>query len=130
LSSFKVVIDMRGRFRGCDHSPFIGGDILIPAILAALTKEPTYGYSLIEKLEEIGINVSLFHPSIIYRTLRMMEMEGLVTSTWDIRDVGPARRVYSITELGKDFLKSWSISARENLKVIERLIKAIEEGGE
>jgi DNA-binding PadR family transcriptional regulator len=59
-----------------------------------------------------------------------MEMEGLVTSTWDIRDVGPARRVYSITELGKDFLKSWSISARENLKVIERLIKAIEEGGE
>ena len=121
---------MRGRFRGCAHNPFIGGDILIPAILVTLMKEPTYGYSLIEELGEIGINVSLFHPSIIYRTLRMMEMEGLVTSTWDIRDIGPARSVYSITELGRSFLKSWSINARENLKIIERLIKAIEEGGE
>lgn len=121
---------MRGRFRGCAHSPLIGGDILIPAILVTLMKKPTYGYSLIEELGEIGINISFFHPSVIYRTLRMMEIEGLVTSSWDIKDIGPARRVYTITDIGKSFLKSWSINAKENLKIIEKIIKAIEEGGE
>ncbi|MGC8972426.1 MAG: PadR family transcriptional regulator [bacterium] len=121
---------MRGRFRGCAHSPFIGGDILIPAILVILMKNPTYGYSLIEELGNLGIDVSLFHPSIIYRMLRMMEVEGLVTSNWDIRDIGPARRVYTITDLGKSFLKNWGINAKENLKIVEKLIKAIEEGGE
>ncbi|MBC7321172.1 helix-turn-helix transcriptional regulator [bacterium] len=121
---------MRGRFRCCAHSPFIGGDILIPAILVTLMKKPTYGYSLIEELGEFGINVALFHPSVIYRMLRMMEMEGLVISSWDVRDIGPARRVYTITDIGKSFLKSWSMNAKENLKMIEKLIKAIEEGGE
>jgi len=120
---------MRGRFRGCAHNPFISGDILIPAILVILLKKPTYGYSLIEELREFGINVSLFHPSVIYRTLRMMEIERLVISNWDIRDIGPARRVYAITEMGRDFLKNWSINAKENLKIIEKLIKAVE-GGE
>lgn len=120
---------MRGRFRGCARNPLISGDILIPAILVILMRKPTYGYSLIEELREFGIDISIFHPSVIYRMLRMMEIEGLVISSWDIRDVGPARRVYAITEMGKGFLKDWSINAKENLKIVEKLIKAVE-GGE
>jgi len=120
---------MRGRFKGCAHNPFIGGDILIPAILVTLTKKPTYGYSLIEELKDLDIDVSLFHPSIVYRMLRMMEAEGLVTSNWDIKDIGPARRVYTITETGRNFLKSWSTNAKESLTIIEKLVK-IAEGGE
>ncbi|MGC8717210.1 MAG: PadR family transcriptional regulator [bacterium] len=119
---------MRRRFKRCFHTPFIGGDILIPAILVLLTKKPTYGYSLIEELAELGIDTSGFHPSIIYRTLRAMEMEELVTSNWDIRDVGPARRVYTITEAGKSFLKSWSINIKESLAIMEKLIKTVEGG--
>lgn len=120
---------MRGRFRGCHH-PLIGGDILVPAILSILTKKPTYGYSLIEDLGTIGIDVSLFHPSVIYRTLRMMEMEGLVTSSWDVRDIGPARRIYEITDAGKSFLKVWSLNVKRSLEVIERILKSVEEGGD
>lgn len=121
---------MRGRFRGCNHSPFMGGDILIPAILAILTKKSTYGYSLIEELGDLGIEVSLFHPSIIYRTLRMMEIEGLVTSKWDIRDIGPARRMYTITDLGKNFLKGWGLNVKRSFQVIENILKLAEEGGD
>lgn len=121
---------MRGRFSGCNHSPFMGGDILIPAILAILTKKPTYGYSLIEELGDLGIEVSLFHPSIIYRTLRMMEIEGLVTSKWDIRDIGPARRMYTITDEGKSFLKGWGLNVKRSLQVIENILKTAEEGGD
>lgn len=119
---------MRGKFRGCAHNPFIDGGILIPATLAILTNKPTYGYSLIEELKEFGIDISLFHPSIIYRMLRAMEIEGLVTSSWDIKDIGPARRVYSITDMGKSFLKTWVMNAKENLKIVEKIIKTIERG--
>lgn len=107
----------------------MGGDILIPAILAILAKSPSHGYSLMEGLEGLGIDASSFHHSVIYRALRMMELEGLLTSEWDLKDVGPPRRVYKITDMGMRFLKEWASLAKENLKVIERVIRAIEGGG-
>ncbi|KUK14617.1 MAG: PadR family transcriptional regulator, regulatory protein PadR [bacterium] len=107
----------------------MGGDLLIPAILAILSKKPAHGYSLIEELSGLGIEPSLFHHSSIYRALRALEVEGLLISDWDVGEGGPPKRVYRITERGKAFLKRWASSARENLKVIERVIKLIE-GGE
>lgn len=119
---------MKGRFRRCMHG-FIGTDLLIPAILAILKKEPTHGYSLLEKFSEIGLNLSFFHPSILYRTLRAMEIQGLVSSNWDVQTNGPARRVYSITKIGEDFLKNWCSTVTENIQLIQKIID-IAKGGE
>lgn len=106
----------------------MGGDILIPAILAILSKSPIHGYSLMEKLEGLGIDASSFHHSVIYRALRMMELEGLLKSEWNLKESGPPRRVYKITDMGMGFLKEWASLAKENLKVIERVIRVIEGG--
>lgn len=119
---------MRSRFRRC-MSGFINADILMPAMLTVLKKQPTHGYSLIEKLSELGLNLSSFHPSVLYRTLRFMEVQGLVTSNWDVQTTGPARRVYSITQLGEDYLKNWCSSATDKIKIIQKIIK-IAQGGE
>lgn len=108
----------------------MGTGILMPAILVALLRRPSYGYILLEDLKSLGLEVPECHPSILYRMLRVMEMDGLVTSTWDTEGPGPARRVYVVTELGRAFLREWSRSARENLKVVERLVQIIEEGGD
>lgn len=120
---------MRRWFRGCGCNPFAGMDILVPAVLVALLRQPSHGYALLEDLRSLGVEIPGCHPSILYRVLRMMEMEGLLTSAWDTGGPGPARRVYRVTELGKSFLQEWSRRAKENLRVIERLITAIEEGG-
>ncbi len=102
----------------------------MPAVLLSLLKRPSYGYVLLEDLRSLGVAIPGCHPSILYRMLRMMEMEGWLASTWDTEGPGPARRVYRVTELGKRFLREWSQRAKEHLQVIERLIKAIEEGGD
>ncbi len=108
----------------------MGMDILIPAVLVALLQQPGYGYTLLERVKALGVETPGCHLSVLYRMLRMMEMEGLVASFWDTEGPGPARRVYAITELGRAFLRDWSQKARKNLKMVERLMQIIEEGGD
>lgn len=119
---------MSPRFRRCMHGT-MNIDLLIPAMLVILKQQPMHGYSLIEKLSELGLDVSFFHPSVLYRVLRTMELQGLVSSNWDIQGTGPARRVYSITQTGEDFLKTWCSSVKRNIKLIEKII-CVTEGGE
>lgn len=42
-----------------------------------------------------------------YRTLRRMESDGVIESSWSDSGDGPARRVYSITEAGLAYLDLW-----------------------
>jgi len=52
---------------------------------------------------------------VIYRHLRKLEQEEMVTSTLKEGGGGPARKVYSITESGRDCLLTWN-SGLKNLK--------------
>jgi PadR family transcriptional regulator, regulatory protein PadR len=44
--------------------------------------------------------------STLYRTLRQMEKDGFLESTWEPGPTGPARRVYTITDSGHVWLES------------------------
>jgi PadR family transcriptional regulator, regulatory protein PadR len=48
----------------------------------------------------------------VYRTLRQLEKQGLVVSGWDTSKDGPARRLYSLTDAGSDYLQMWAASLR------------------
>jgi PadR family transcriptional regulator, regulatory protein PadR len=70
----------------------------LPRLLLLLSKKAAHGYELLEALREgdqAGID-----PGNLYRTLRGLEEEGLVCSTWDTDNPGPARRVYQLTSQG------------------------------
>src|SRR5204863_7351066 len=62
-----------------------------------------YGYELMEKMTQFGL--SAVNPGTFYRTLRQMEKDGMVSSTWDTSEGGPAKRVYTITEAGEAYPK-------------------------
>lgn len=49
--------------------------------------------------------MTFLNPAIVYRNLRNLEFDGLVTSNWEIVSSSPARRVYKITEDGKNIQK-------------------------
>lgn len=66
------------------------------AVLAHLATEPTHGYALLGRLGPY-VPPSSGH---LYRRLRLMAEDGLLTSEWSTPNRGPARRVYSITEGG------------------------------
>lgn len=59
----------------------------------------------------------------LYRTLRKMEMNGWVTSSWDKNDSGPDRRTYTITREGKEFLEVAASSLIKTDKLIHRFLE-------
>ncbi|RLD20214.1 MAG: hypothetical protein DRI33_01710 [Caldiserica bacterium] len=111
----------------CANFGLKSGNILLAGLLFLLIGKPTYGYILVDRLKDIGINPSFVPYSIAYRLLHNMEIEGLVISKWDVEVAGPSKRVYSITDKGVQYLKEWTVEAHKNVEVIENLIGKIEE---
>jgi len=81
---------------------------LVPVLLLMLREWSSYGYELMEKMSTFGLTA--MNPGTFYRTLRQMEKDGMVSSSWDTSEGGPARRVYSITEAGEAYLNYWAES--------------------
>ena len=56
---------------------------MTPVALVLLKEESSYGYELMERIEE-EFGFEQIHPGSVYRTLRRMENEGLCSSEWDV----------------------------------------------
>lgn len=96
-------------------------------LLVLLYDKLGYGYGLIEDLEDFGFSSEELNVSTLYRTLRKMESEGLVTSLWEESGLGPKRRVYRITQTGKTDLDNWIDTLTNRKTRIEKLIEKYEE---
>jgi PadR family transcriptional regulator PadR len=98
---------------------------LQPRVLLLLVQKPAHGYELMERLgrEEEG---SLAGPGLLYRTLRHLEEEGLVRSSWNTEGRGPARRVYETTDDGRDYLHAWVVNIRRTQERLERFLAEYE----
>jgi len=95
-------------------------------LLILLKGKPSHGYDLIEKMDEFPFSDISPDPGAVYRTLRNMEQEGLVKSTWETKGTGPAKRIYEITHEGEERLKGWVLSLKKRKRVIEKFIKTYE----
>ena len=90
-------------------------------ILLLLSRDPSHGYGLMDDLEKhCGHKVDIGN---LYRTLRKMEMKGWVESSWDKNEAGPDRRIYSITQDGKEFLEIAVSSLGKTDKLIHRFLE-------
>jgi PadR family transcriptional regulator, regulatory protein PadR len=83
---------------------------LRPCLLLLLAEGRAHGYDLLEQLPALGHTRA--DPGGVYRSLRAMEQEGLVTSSWEDSPAGPARRTYDLTAEGRDWLHAWAGSLR------------------
>ncbi|WP_425059608.1 hypothetical protein SCACP_02020 [Sporomusa carbonis] len=82
--------------------------LIQPAILTLLSAAELHGYIIVQKLQETCIlQGKRPDPSGVYRCLRLMEQRGLVTAVWNVSDPGPARRLYTITDIGLECLRNW-----------------------
>jgi PadR family transcriptional regulator len=90
---------------------------LTPVALVILRKQPSYGYELMERLEEFGFEQ--INPATLYGTLRQMEKEGLCKSEWETSTSGPTCRVYSITNDGEAYLASWAEGCKKYQLVLD-----------
>ena len=108
-----------------DTKEIISGFILelrrgtvILCVLAKL-KEPTYGYSLIAELANIGFPIEA---NTLYPLLRRLESQGLLESTWNTEGAKP-RKYYNTTAFGKEILvelkKHWKNTTQNMNTLLE-----------
>lgn len=92
-------------------------NFLRPCLLLLLAEAPSHGYDLMERLRPFGFEVT--DPATVYRSLRQLEEERLLTSTWDTSNHGPARRIYAITPDGLDLLDAWAGVLDQNRRILD-----------
>jgi PadR family transcriptional regulator, regulatory protein PadR len=93
------------------------------SILLALKIKSSYGYELIQEMPRFGFVEGQAPPGMIYRHLRDLEENGLVASQWETQGAGPAKRVYQLTEEGKEALDSWIAYMRNQAKKLTHFIQ-------
>jgi len=107
--------------------PFSPGFWLKAWILVILGKEELHGYEIMNKLKDIFPNIFFYNdPSHMgrgYKILRMLEMEGLVQSKWEIIEGGPAKRIYSLTENGRKTREEIIKSIEDNFEFLKNFIE-------
>ena len=89
-----------------------------PFVLAMLARGDSYGYAILGRLEEMHISNGPLDVGLVYRTLRDLERDGLVSSSWAEESAGPRRRAYQLTEAGYAALDDWAVVMRERARLI------------
>jgi DNA-binding PadR family transcriptional regulator len=90
--------------------------------MAVLARAPEglHGYMISQGLQELAAFAENPPDSAgLYRVLKMMEAEGMLTSEWNTEGSGPAKRVYRINQAGWDCLNRWAVTLEaysENLR--------------
>jgi DNA-binding PadR family transcriptional regulator len=73
--------------------------VIVLAVLNQLGEEQ-YGYSLLKRLSDLGLDVD---QGTLYPLLRRLEAQGLLKSVWKLEEARP-RRYYVISPEGKKIL--------------------------
>jgi PadR family transcriptional regulator, regulatory protein PadR len=93
-------------------------DFLAPFVLLAVSLQRSHGYVIEDYLRALGLfGITM---STLYRTLRQMEKDGFLESTWEPGPTGPARRVYTITDAGHVWLDSSAAMLNAYRETIDR----------
>jgi PadR family transcriptional regulator, regulatory protein PadR len=90
-------------------------------ILMSLQQWNSYGYELMQKTAAFWQEA--LNPGTLYRTLRQMESNGDIESTWETHKPGPARRMYSITEAGEAYLELWMAALRQHQRNTDAFLR-------
>ncbi len=93
--------------------------VIVLAVLSQLDEEQ-YGYSLLKRLAEQGLEVD---QGTLYPLLRRLEAQGLLESDWRIAE-GRPRRYYRISPAGRAMLPALKSEWQNIVQAMERMFKA------
>ncbi len=101
--------------------------LLRPTILAILAREKTHGYDLVQQLNELKIfSDTPPDASGVYKLLKLMEEEGLVSAHWKLENTRPAKRSYGLTKAGTACIKKWAETLTSYQEQINALLTILD----
>lgn len=77
-----------------------------PMVLSILSHGESYGYQLIQQIEQLSDGNLGWSEAMLYPLLHRMNSDGLIQSRWEIMDNGRKRKYYSLTMKGEKALAS------------------------
>lgn len=90
---------------------------VVLAVLSLL-RDRQYGYSLTQRLEELGMPVD---QSTLYPLLRRLEKQGLLDSDWALEESRP-RRYYVLSAQGRQVLEQLTMEWDAVVDAMERAL--------
>ena len=97
--------------------------------LVLLAERPTHGYELLERLPPL-LGENRVDVGNLYRVLRSLEEDGLVSSEWNADLPGPAKRTYRITAEGGRLLDEWAAALEGARARIDVFLDRYRKGGD
>ncbi|CAB3389464.1 PadR family transcriptional regulator [Kyrpidia spormannii] len=102
--------------------------VLDMLLLAFIDREPCYGYEMVQKLHEKGLE--LVSEGSIYPLLGRLEKNGFVEGYFVRSDQGPNRKYYRILPRGREHLKKWTGEWREFAQAVQQILdEGVDEAG-
>jgi poly-beta-hydroxybutyrate-responsive repressor len=95
------------------------------ALLLLLRERPAHGYELLEALPALT-GESRVDMGNLYRVLRALEEDGLVTSRWESGEPGPTKRIYELTPEGARLLDEWAAALRRSRERMDGFLQRYE----
>lgn len=97
--------------------------LLQPSILTYLARQDLHGYLIIQELENQDLqNGEKPDNAGVYRSLKKLEENGMVSSFWDTAGEGAPRKIFSITEAGRECLANWTVTLEKYREAIQVIV--------
>lgn len=97
--------------------------VLDMCLLSVIDEEPSYGYEMVSKLRERGLDLA--SEGSIYPLLSRLQKQGMIEGYLVQSNEGPARKYYRMTTSGRKRLAEW----REAWSEFSRAVDTVLEGG-
>lgn len=106
--------------RRTEAAPAVPKDFIRACLLLLLREQQAHGYDLIERVAALGFEPP--DPGGLYRSLRRLEQDGLVSSAWEPSQAGPQRRIYQITRAGMEELHVRAKAMSAGARIVETVL--------
>jgi PadR family transcriptional regulator PadR len=93
--------------------------ILEGVVLHSLSNESTHGYDIVSWLRQKGF--SEIAEGTVYALLVRLEQKGFLTVSKAPSEKGPSRKIYTVNELGKEYLQDFWATWAELSRRIENI---------
>ena len=93
-------------------------------ILKSLSLQPTHGFGVTKRIEQISKGVFRVNPGSLLLAFQRMERDGLIKAEWRVSENNRRAKYYAITAAGRKRLKADTNDWVRRAEAIARLLEA------
>jgi PadR family transcriptional regulator, regulatory protein PadR len=118
--------DMVPRNTGQDRSTQLLHGVLDMCLLSIIDEEASYGYEMVKKLEDRGLNLT--SDGSVYPLLSRLQKQGMIEGYLVQSSEGPARKYYRMSKQGSRTLEQWRRDWAGFRDSVDAVLNGIDDG--